>query len=239
VIPTLPPGQILYAVGDIHGRADLLASLLRQIEADARGSSARQKTLVFVGDYVDRGPDSRGVVDLLLNVLPQGFDARFLKGNHEAMLLDFLADPERLGHWRLNGGVATMASYGVDTDELERSGAPPEAWRDAFAAALPEAHLGFFKGLELSLSAGDYLFVHAGVRPGLPLEAQTEADLIWIRAPFLDWTEPFGKMVVHGHTPGDAPVMRANRIGIDTGACFTNRLTALRLEGESRDFLQT
>ncbi|MGV1014375.1 MAG: metallophosphoesterase family protein [Methyloceanibacter sp.] len=236
---SLPPGQIVYAIGDIHGRSDLLASLLRQIEADARGSPDKQKTLVFVGDYVDRGPDSRRVVDLLLNSLPRGFNARFLKGNHEAMLLDFLTEPGRLDQWLLNGGAATMASYGVDIDALEQARARPGTWRDAFAAVLPEAHLDFFKQLELSLSLGDYLFVHAGVRPEVPLEAQTEIDLVWIRAPFLDWTGPFGKMVVHGHTPGKAPVIRANRIGIDTGACFSNRLTALRLEGESQKFLQT
>jgi serine/threonine protein phosphatase 1 len=238
--PALPEGQLLYAVGDIHGRLDLLQVMLDLIEADARTRGhVEQRTLVFLGDYVDRGPDSRGVVERLISDPLQGFDAHFLKGNHEAILLDFLEEPWRLDHWLLNGGDATMESYGVDTARLARLGAPPEVWRNAFAEALPEAHLHFFKRLKLSVSFGDYLFVHAGVRPGVPLGAQSEADLVWIRGPFLDHSEPFGKIVVHGHTPVNEPVMRPNRIGIDTGAVFTGRLTALRLQDGARDFLQT
>ncbi len=238
--PMLPDGQLLYAVGDIHGRSDLLRRLLDEIAVDAASSSgACTKTLVFVGDYIDRGPNSKAVVDMLLGALPHGFDCHFLKGNHEAMLLGFLEGPTPLEHWRINGGDATMASYGIDVDRLERSRASAAAWRSAFAAVLPPAHLSFFKALELSLSFGDYLFVHAGLRPGVPLCAQGESDLIWIRGPFLDHDGSFGKIVVHGHTPGNEPVMRTNRIGIDTGACFTGRLTALRLERSSRQFLHT
>ena len=238
--PTLPEGQLLYAVGDIHGRLDLLEAILELIEADARASGhVERRTLVFLGDYVDRGPDSRGVVDRVIGGLPQGFDTHFLKGNHEAILLNFLDDAWSLDNWLLNGGEATMLSYGVDTKRLARLRAPSEAWRQAFAAALPEAHLRFFKSLKLSVSFGDYLFVHAGVKPGVPLAAQTEADLIWIRDPFLDHASPFDKIVVHGHTPGQQPVIRSNRIGIDTGAVFTGRLTALRLQDGSGKFLQT
>jgi len=238
--PTLPEGRLLYAVGDIHGRSDLLHLLLDAIAMDAASSSGTQaRTIVFLGDYVDRGPDSRGVIDILLTELPDGFDARFLRGNHEALLLGFLYGATPLEHWRMNGGDATMASYGVDIERLARSGASANAWRAAFAEALPPAHLAFFKALELSLSVGDYLFVHAGLRPGVPLSAQGESDLIWIRGPFLDHAGSFGQIVVHGHTPGDEPVERPNRIGIDTGACFTGRLTALRLEAGSRRFLQT
>lgn len=237
--PSLPPGELVYAVGDIHGRSDLLAALLDQIEADAAESAATRRSLVFVGDYIDRGPDSRGVVELCLRTLPQGFEPHFLKGNHEAILLDFLEDPSNLGQWLANGAEATFRSYGVDVVELVRRGAEPEIWRAAFLALLPADHRRFFDGLELAVALGDYLFVHAGVRPGVPLDAQDPHDLIWIRGEFLRSDQDFGKVVVHGHTPMALPDMRANRIGIDTGAVFTNRLTALRLEDGSRRLLQT
>jgi serine/threonine protein phosphatase 1 len=238
--PALPAGQLLYAVGDIHGRLDLLRSLLEQIEADAHTrAEARVCSLVFLGDYVDRGPDSRGVIAELLTRQPQTFDTHFLKGNHEALLLDFLEDARQLDQWLVNGGEATMRSYGVDTDGLERGGARPEMWRRAFAEMLPRSHLHFFRNLKLSISFGDYLFVHAGVRPGVPLSRQSEADLIWIRNPFLDHAGSYGRIVVHGHTPEELPVVRPNRIGIDTGAVFTDRLTALRLQDGSLDFLHT
>ncbi|HZP08816.1 metallophosphoesterase family protein [Methyloceanibacter sp.] len=238
--PSLPEGQLLYAVGDIHGRSDVLRQLLEAIAADAASATGvERRTLVFLGDYVDRGPDSKGVIDMLLKELPERFDANFLKGNHEALLLGFLYGATPLEHWLINGGEATMASYGVDVSGLADSRASEEDWRSAFRDALPAAHLAFFKRLELIFPAGDYLFVHAGLRPGVPLSAQREADLIWIREPFLDHTGSFGKIIVHGHTPAREPDTRSNRIGIDTGACFTGRLTALRLQGNSRRFLQT
>ena len=238
--PSLPPGQLLYAIGDIHGRADLLAALLERIETDAaRSDGVEQRALVFVGDYIDRGPDSRGVVDFLLKGLPQGFDAHFLKGNHEAVMLDFIDDPSWLGQWLANGAEPTFKSYGVDIERLSRERARPEAWRDALLAALPDDHRRFYDALELSVSFGDYLFVHAGIRPGVPMEAQDPHDLVWIRAEFLRTSEDFGKIVVHGHTPTTLPDVRPNRIGIDTGAVFTDRLTALRLENGSCGFVQT
>ena len=232
--------EAVYAIGDVHGRADLLTRLLALIGADAAASpEVERRTLIFLGDYVDRGPDSRPVVETLLARLPPGFEANFLKGNHEDLLLRFLEDASTLDQWRANGADATLRSYGVDVEGLARAGAPPEAWRQAFLAALPAAHRRFFEGLELVVAKDGYLFVHAGVRPGVPVEAQDPGDLIWIRGAFLNSDAPFGKIVVHGHTPSAEPVLRQNRIGIDTGACFTDRLTALRLQGDSRRFLQT
>ena len=237
--PSLPPGQLIYAIGDIHGRSDLLAKLLEDIESDAaRSASEQRRTLVFLGDYVDRGPDSRGVVDMLLHALPRGFDAHFLKGNHEALLLEFLEDASALAQWLANGAATTFASYGVDVAALVRARAEPETWQRALLVGLPEEHRRFFEHLELAVSFGDYLFVHAGVRPGVPLDEQDANDLVWIRSAFLRSEADFGKIVVHGHTPVPAPEIRANRIGIDTGAVFTNRLTALRLEDSSRRLLQ-
>ena len=237
--PSLPDGQLLYAIGDIHGRLDLLGMLLAMIEADAAQSRSPQKTLVFLGDYIDRGPDSRGVVEVLLDGLPPDFEAHFLKGNHEALLLAFLDDASSLRQWLVNDAQATMQSYGVDVQLLEREEALPETWRGAFAAALPDSHCHFFQSLTLMATFGDYLFAHAGLRPGMPIEAQGERDVIWIRREFLDSTEDFGKFIVHGHTPVTLPDVRSNRIDIDTGAVFSDRLTALRLEGNERSFLQT
>ena len=237
--PSLPDGQLLYAIGDIHGRLDLLGMLLAMIEADAAQSRSAQKTLVFLGDYIDRGPDSRGVVEALLDGLPPDFEAHFLKGNHEALLLAFLDDASTLHQWLINDAKTTIRSYGVDVRLLEREAASPETWRGAFAAALPESHRHFFQSLTLMASFGDYLFVHAGLRPGVPIEAQDERDLIWIRREFLDSTADFGKFVVHGHTPVARPEVRSNRIDIDTGAVFSSKLTALRLEGNEQSLLQT
>ena len=239
VAETVPDGEIVYAVGDIHGRTDLLVRLLALIEQDAAQAHAAAKTLVFLGDYVDRGPDSRGVIEILTAGLPSGFDAHFLKGNHEQLLLDFLHDPSWLDAWRRNGGEPTLLSYGVDIDGLERRRAEPAVWHDALLEVLPAAHLRFLENLELKYVVGGYVFVHAGLRPDIPLADQIPDDLLWIRHAFLDSDETFEKVVVHGHTPGREPVMRPNRIGIDTGAVFSGRLTALRLEGDSRKFLQT
>lgn len=236
---SVPDGVVVYAVGDVHGRADLLERLLAQIRDDARELSAPQRRLVFLGDYVDRGRESARVIAILRNGLPAGFDAVYLKGNHEAILLDFLADATTLPLWLVNGGDATLASYRVDVARLIAQGAPPETWRARFLAALPAGDRQFFEELRLHYACGDYLFVHAGLRPGVPLDRQSEHDCLWIRDEFLQSEADFGKLVVHGHTPGDAPVVRANRIGIDTMAWASGRLTALRLVGSQRKFLAT
>ena len=229
----------IYAIGDIHGQLEMLKTAHARIAADRSLNGDENAQVVHLGDLVDRGPDSRGVIKRLSEGLPSGFEAHFLKGNHEQLLLDFLKDPNWLAPWRRNGGEPTLLSYGVDVDRLDRSGAPPEAWREAFAQALPDSHLKFLEGLGLNCVIGDYVFVHAGLRPGVPLSDQVPADLLWIRSEFLDAQEPFGKVVVHGHTPERKPVVRENRIGIDTAAVFTGCLTALRLANGTQDFLRT
>jgi len=231
---SIPPDHLVVAVGDIHGRLDLLEELWRRIDEVSRSSSARQRTLIFVGDYVDRGMQSAEVVDRLLAGFT-GFEAIFLKGNHDETLLQFLTDPKIGEAWRAFGGLETLKSYGVVH-------APGKDWsqtRSEFAAVLPQRHLEFFKNLKLHAIVGDYLFVHAGLKPRVPLEDQRETDLLWIRDEFLESSVTFGRIVVHGHTPSDAPVTRPNRIGIDTGAYMTGRLTALVLEERSRKFLST
>jgi serine/threonine protein phosphatase 1 len=230
----VPDGQLVVAVGDIHGRRDLLDALWPKIEAAARVSAARKRTLVFVGDYVDRGLQSREVVDRLLEGFA-GFETTFLKGNHDETLVQFLSDP-RLGEvWRAFGGIETLRSYGVQ----HKPGADWAQTRADFATKLPPEHLQFFQTLQLHRVVGDYLFVHAGLRPGVSLQHQAEKDLLWIRDEFLHSTMSFGHIVVHGHTPETAPVTRPNRIGIDTGAFMTGVLTALVLEGSSQRFVST
>jgi serine/threonine protein phosphatase 1 len=232
----VPPDSRVYAIGDIHGQAALLDELLAMIERDGMGRP-ETNVLVFVGDYVDRGGDSKGVVEQLLN-LRADFVAHFLRGNHDQALLDFLADPGSFPLWRDYGADETLASYGVPSPQSDDQEALRQT-RDRLQASLPASHRRFFETLKLSETIGDYFFAHAGVRPGTALDQQEERDLMWIRDDFLNSRAAFGKIVVHGHTPTNAPVVRRNRIGIDTGAYMTGRLTALVLEGTRRRFLQT
>jgi len=237
----VPDGTRVYAIGDIHGRADLLTRMLHLIEADGNGAPAvREMILIFVGDYVDRGPDSSGVIDSLLSLKRDSrYSCHLLKGNHEVMFMDFLEDPAAFLHWAINGGVETLESYGIDVGAIAEGRGGAEALGRAAHAAIPNAHLVLLANLETWVTVGDYLFVHAGIRPGMPLEAQVDQDLIWIRQPFLDCENDFGKVVVHGHTPVSEPEVRPNRIDIDTLAWRSGKLTALVLEGNSRRFLQT
>lgn len=242
--PAAPPttgGGLVYAVGDIHGRLDLLQELIETIRRDAAGrETERRPGLVFIGDYVDRGPDSAGVVETVLGLREEGrFEVRFLKGNHEAQLLAFLADAGAGPAWMEFGGADTLLSYGVRPPPARSDLVAWEAARQAFAEALPGRHKTFLAGLELALICGDYVFVHAGIRPGVPLSEQSEADMLWIRDDFLSSTRATEKVVVHGHTPEAAPHIGRNRIGIDTGAYATARLTAVRLCGTEAAFLQT
>jgi serine/threonine protein phosphatase 1 len=225
----------IYAVGDVHGRADLLDMLLEKIERDA-SSAPGSRSLVFVGDYIDRGPDSRGVIERLLHP-PEGFETYHLRGNHDQALLDFLSNPASYRTWRRFGAGETLLSYDVEPPTDNESAA--EFARDDLAEKLPESHLRFFRELGSFVQIGGYHFVHAGARPGVPLEDQSLEDMMWIREEFLDSDEDFGKIVVHGHTPVDRPVCRSNRIGIDTGAFATDCLTAVVLDGVGARFLNT
>jgi serine/threonine protein phosphatase 1 len=226
----------IYAVGDVHGRADLLDRLLDKIVRDAESAPAG-RSLVFVGDYIDRGPDSRGVIERLLDP-PRGFEAHYLRGNHDQAMLDFLDDPSSYSTWRRFGAEETLRSYGVEPPRTDSDSAAADA-RDELAQRLPPSHLHFLRTLGSFVQIGDYHFVHAGARPGVPLEEQSLEDMMWIRDEFLNSQENFGKVVVHGHTPSERPVCRSNRIGIDTGAFATDCLTAVVLDGVGARFLCT
>lgn len=230
--------RLIYAVGDIHGRADLLDLLLARIVEDRPADGA--PVLVFLGDYIDRGTQSRGVVERLLGLKRNSaFELRFLRGNHEKAMLDFIRQPSTGPAWLSYGGAETLYSYGVRAPPPTPG---PEEMRraaEALRAALPPDHVAFFKELELFVRYDSYLFVHAGLRPGKALEAQAEEDLLTIREPFMRSTRKWPFRVVHGHTPEPNVHIDARRIGVDTGAYATGRLSAVRLDGESVTILST
>lgn len=225
----MPEGTRIYAVGDVHGRADLLALLLSQIEVDTVLHPVARPVTVFLGDYIDRGPASKDVLDLLAErgSRPGGV---FLKGNHEDFLLKFLKDATVLDAWRYCGGLETLIAYGLKPPINPTPFEQAQLARD-LAGVLPEAHRAFLASLQLFFICGDFLFVHAGVRPLVPIQQQAEEDLLWIRDEFLFWEREFEKIVVHGHTPVHEPDIRPNRINIDTGAFATGRLTCVAIEG--------
>lgn len=236
---SVPAGRRIYAIGDLHGRVDLLRELHAKILDDARNFTGERRVVVYLGDYVDRGLQSREVVDELLdNPLPD-FEAIYIKGNHEQALLDFLTDSRIALDWMTYGGDATLYSYGVGLDGPRSSPETLMRLQEQFKSALPTRHLDFFRRLSLSHMEGDYLFVHAGIRPGIALESQHEDDLLWIRDDFLESHEDFGKVVVHGHTITRVPEVKKNRIGVDTGAFASGVLTCLVLEGSDGRFLDT
>lgn len=238
-LPSIPEGHRVYAIGDIHGRLDLLDALHDRIVQDAAARAANEMTVVYLGDYVDRGPASADVIDTLLGAPLPGFDCVHLLGNHEAYLLDFLEDASVGPNWFWNGGIQTLESYGVEVESDFALADGLEDLQAALRAALPANHRAFLEGLENYRRIGDYLFVHAGIRPGVPVESQDPHDLIWIRDEFLASGADHGCVVVHGHSIGSEPELRANRIGIDTGAFMSGVLTCLALEGTGRRFLQT
>ena len=236
--PPSTGGRLVYAVGDVHGYTAALLDLLAEIRRDAaRAAPAERPLLVFVGDYVDRGPDSRGVIDAILALEAAGdFEVVALKGNHEDALERFLAEPGFAPAWIGSWGAETLRSYGIAPPGADDAPACEMA-QARFAETFPAAHRAFLGRLPLRLAVGDYLFVHAGVRPGVALDAQADRDLMWIRHLFLESDEDFGMVIVHGHTPSERPELKANRINVDTGVYFTGMLTAVRLEGEQQRFL--
>lgn len=229
-----PPGARLYAIGDVHGRFDLLEAMFRRIDADRAAHQGLRHVEVLLGDLIDRGPDSASVVEAAIQrQASHGLVA--LRGNHDQYLLDALARPSTIPHWLMWGGREALGSWGVTLADPE--GADPAAISSALRAALPPEHLSFVVNMPLMQRAGDILFVHAGIRPGVPLEAQTPGDLMMIREPFHSDPRDHGVIVVHGHTPGDAPVIRTNRIGVDTRAYASGTLTCAVIEGSHLEFL--
>jgi serine/threonine protein phosphatase 1 len=228
---SLPPGQRVYAIGDIHGCLDRLASVHEQIAEDLATRPVEESVLVHLGDYVDRGLDSAQVVDWLSGGAPVPVDRIVnLMGNHEDMMLRALPgdDKEANSTWLANGGADSLLSW-----EIARK-VPPAEW----AGLIPQEHQTFLRELEITFRFGDYMFVHAGVRPGVPLDKQEKQDMLWIREPFLSWKHSFEAVVVHGHTPRQEPVLRINRIGIDTGAVMGGVLTCAVLETDQVGFIR-
>ena len=225
---TLQAGSRLYAVGDIHGQAEKLLALHAAIAMDLQLRPAVSARLVYLGDYIDWGPDSAGVLAVLIGGGP-GIPATYLIGDHEQMLLDALhGDGAAATDWLHSGGRETLASWGM----------APDAPRDGWAARIPAAQLAFLRGLKLRYREGGYLFVHAGIRPGVKSAEQSRQDIQGIREPFLSTERHLGRVVVHGHTTVTAPVIRFNRIGIDTGAGLGGGLTAAVLEGDQIGFIR-
>jgi len=238
-IPSMPDGVVAWAVGDVHGRLDLLKPLVEAITADAAASPAHRKVVIFLGDYIDRGPESRGVIRYLIQLpTDAGIEWRFLKGNHEEAMLNFLDDPTFGSSWCEYGGDAALASYNLKPPDMKHR---TEAWARVSADLnhkVTASERAFLENLEFSVSIGDYFFAHAGARPGQPLDRQTERDLMWIRNSFLDSEVVFEKVVVHGHTPARDVHVDNRRIGTDTKAYESGILSAVRLEADTRTVMQ-
>ena len=233
-----PVGHRAYAIGDIHGRLDLLDRMLEKIETDQAARKPARTSIVFLGDLIDRGPQSAGVVERLRNYRPSFAKTVFLMGNHEEVLLRILAgEMDILPDWLRFGGAECARSYGVDRADLECR--QPAAALRLLRRAIPKEHIKFLSGFADTASFGGYLFVHAGIRPGVPLDRQAGKDLRWIRGPFLEDESDHGRIVVHGHTITEEVDERRNRIGLDTGAYWSGVLTAVGLEGNERWYLQT
>jgi diadenosine tetraphosphatase ApaH/serine/threonine PP2A family protein phosphatase len=228
--PKLPEGVRIYAIGDVHGRADLLDRVLTRTAAHIAAHPSVRPLHLLVGDYIDRGPGSREVIDLLI-ACAQTRETICLRGNHDIFIREFLQNPAALRDWSKIGGLETLMSYGLKPP-ISADGNVQKELARAFNAVLPDAHLRFLDSLPSSLNCGGYFFAHAGVRPGVPLTQQRDDDLLWIRDDFLLHENDFGKIIVHGHTPVREVDIRHNRINIDTGAYVTGHLSCLVMEGD-------
>jgi serine/threonine protein phosphatase 1 len=233
----LPAGLRIYAVGDIHGRLDLLDELLARINVDLALRPAMRPVYVFLGDYIDRGTSSRETIDRLIEH-GETHESVFLKGNHEQIAIKCLTDQALFDQWLRLGGLETLMSYGVPPETLV-NGKPIVELQSAFHNALPQKHFRFFRDLQNSFVCGDFFFAHAGVKPNVELSRQKESDLLWIRGEFLSSNDDFGKIIVHGHTPARQIEVGPNRINIDTGAFATGCLTCLVIEGELLSVIDT
>lgn len=235
---TFPPA--LYAIGDVHGCLSELKALEAKILSDAEGIEG-EKWLVMLGDLVDRGPSSAQVIDHLMSAPPKGFRRVCLRGNHEAMMLAALSHGSRLRDFLQVGGETTLRSYGMDSQQIAAlARGSGRKNKELIQAYVPDEHIKFLASLPMALRLPGYVLVHAGLRPGIALELQTEADMLWIREDFTESGFDFRAMVLHGHTRVNTPDIRANRINIDTGCYASGRLTALRLvPGQELRFLQT
>ncbi len=234
--PAGPAGKRCYVIGDVHGRFDLLQRIVARIEADLKTREPKETSIVFLGDLIDRGPSSSDVVEYALSLSLDGVEAHYIMGNHEEMLVHGLRrEPDVLAKWLSLGGVATAASYGVSPQQL--SGRSPSELRATLFAAIPARHIDFLAaGLDY-VSFGDFLLVHAGVRPGVPLEKQKPKDLRWIRSAFLNSEADYGAYIVHGHTVEREARRKANRLGLDTGAHASGVLTGARIEGREVEII--
>ena len=235
--PSLPAELRIYAIGDIHGRLDLLNELLARISSDIALRPTVRPLYVFLGDYIDRGSASRETIDRLIEH-GKTHESVFLKGNHELIAIKCLSDRGLFDQWLRLGGLETLVSYGVPAETLA-NGKQIAELQSAFHSALPQAHFRFFRDLKNSFECGDFFFAHAGVKPNVELSRQKENDLLWIRGEFLSSKDDFGKIVVHGHTPTHEIEVAPNRINIDTGAFATGRLSCLVLEGEELSVIDT
>lgn len=236
--PSVPEDLRIYAVGDIHGRLDLLDRLLASMHADISLRAVAKPLFVFLGDYIDRGPSSRETIDRLIEH-GERYECVFLKGNHELIAIKCLSDPSLFDYWMRLGGMETLTSYGVVAAGSPKNSKRTVELQAAFHDAMPQTHFRFLSDLKTSFACGDFFFAHAGVRPRVKLSDQAESDLLSIRREFLESRQDFGKIVVHGHTPTYEVEVAPNRINIDTGAFATGRLTCLVIEGSSIELIDT